>query len=645
MSAPGFLAIGGVELANNARTMAYMQRGLAGPMFETVTGAPCPDLLTEAWPLATCASLASAYDNAIFVDPTPTWRKALTGGSAASETLWRESGTLGIPGSGGTGQGVALPDLGVVPETVRLAINVKQQPTNLRSWVVGRGVNVGTANYAFVGVQLGFSGGVWQFFSASRPPLGSQNGANISGTLPYSGPVNFWWETVFTATGFKTTLYGADPDMPGAPVLLTGSYGYDYSLVSVWATTVGQTEAASMATATETTIGGAQTMFPEAEVVLTELTVLPGAACVATGDLYPSDTLWPADDLCPALYGEFHDPGTDNAPWVDADRPESYGFLGLLIDVIDGLDVTSNRTMDAAATGIGGILGPETLDPRDVTVKGWLIADGAASMEYARRWLGDAMSGRLCSGCDSNYIDVRTTCGGRAAGGTFDTNRWRIYDVGLTSFTTDVGQQAALCDWVTDVSFKLAAADPYLYGPTVPAIAATAINPAGPDAPLVPFESWLFGAPAAICTTVVDQGIGYDAGIFTFYGGTAGIEAGEVYQSIGAYPADSLWPADCLYPADGSMQWSNDLCPFAFTFNIGAGETFVVDNSRRKLTWGLTDGTLLDGAPRLNLGPGDVIQWIDTCGGASIDACAVAYAACTCDDTATVSVATQHRER
>jgi hypothetical protein len=327
---------------------------------------------------------------------------------------------------------------------------------------------------------------------------------------------------------------------------------------------------------------------------------------------------------------------------VDADRPESYGYLGLFVDSIDGLDATSTRSMDSAADGIGGILGPESLDPRDVTVKGWLIADGCSSMEYARRWFADQLSGRLCSGCDSSYIDVRTTCGDDAAG-DFYTNRWRIYDVGLTSIVTDVDGTLDCC-YVTPISFKLAAADPYLYGPQVAAVASTLLNSDGADAVLVPFESWLFGAETPVCTTVTDQGIGVDAAIFTFSGGTTGIEGGVVYPGLGAYPSDSLWPNDCLYPADGSTQWT-DTCPFAFTFAVGPGETFIVDNARRLLQWILSDGTVLDGAPKMKLNPGDVIQWIDTCAGASIDACAVAYASCTCDETAAVSVATQHRER
>jgi hypothetical protein len=114
---------------------------------------------------------------------------------------------------------------------------------------------------------------------------------------------------------------------------------------------------------------------------------------------------------------------------------------------------------------------------------------------------------------------------------------------------------------------------------------------------------------------------------------------------MGLYPSEALWPGDCVYPADGATQWSNDDCPFAFTFAIGPGEQFIINGPRRELTWILADGTVLDGSPKMMVTSGDVIEWIDTCAGASIDACAVAAALCTCDDTATVQIQTQHRER
>jgi hypothetical protein len=200
------------------------------------------------------------------------------------------------------------------------------------------------------------------------------------------------------------------------------------------------------------------------------------------------------------------------------------------------------------------------------------------------------------------------------------------------------------CDFVTPVQFSITCGDPFLYGPRV-FVTSLQVNPTGGDATPVPFESWLFGQPSPVCITVADQGIGIDAPIFMFSGAVSGFEGGMAYASMGTYPSESLWPGDCVYPSDGSQQWSNDACPYAFTFSLGPSEAFEIDNSRRRLTRYLADGTTIDGSPSLKIAAGEVIQWLDTCSGVSQDVCASAFAGCTCDDSAVVTIYTQHRER
>lgn len=643
------LAVGGVELANNARTVAYMQRGLGGPWFEAVNATPCPDLLLEAWPLTTCPG--DAVEDSFFTNPLPTYRTMQTGVVPTGWT-WREAGYLTSTAVlTGFASCYVVPNDGQVVKTTRLFIDMlgtlgatARSVGALKAIGVGQGT---PANGLFGPVLrlFGGGGGPLSLMFAGRTPVTGTTFSGVDIPLPTIQPVGrLCLEAVWSLTGCVATVYDGDPDNGGVAVARQ-TYVYDPGIGSPWFLATGITEVAAFSSMTEIAVGSPEglTVFSAAEAVIDEYLMLPGAPCVATGHLYPSDTLWPADDLYPDLYGEFHDPGTDNAPWVDADRPESYGFLGLLIDDIEGLDITSTRSMDAASTGIGGILGPETLRPRDMTVKGWLIADSCSSMEYARRWLGDALTGSLCANCASSFIDVRTTCGDDPAG-DFYTNRWRIYDVGLTDLVVDTSDQERCC-FVTPVTIRLGAEDPFLYGPALASVAATLLNGDGPDAPLVPFETWLFGAETPVCATVVDQGVGADAPIFTFFGGTSGIESAIVYPGIGAYPSDSLWPSDCLYPADGPAQWDISQCPTALTFSIGPGETFVVDNARRRIVWVLADGTVLDGSPKLNLSPGETVQYVDTCAGADIQACAVAYSACTCDDTASVTIQTMHRER
>lgn len=650
MSAPGFLAVGGVEIANNARTVAYMQRGLGGPWFQAVQATACPDLTLEAWPLTTCPAVAGTQIDQLYTSPIPTWRAPNTGAvPSAAQAAWNASGVVGVLGAGGPTSGAILPNIGVVNARYRLALDLLAIPAATRNLAIGRVINPGTANVAWIGPQLTIDNTGLCTISVARLLVGGGGNVSslVSGSITFTGPTAFWFEAVFTPQAFVATVYGTDPDVPGASVLFAASYGYVSAGPgsSLWASAAGVSELESMATATDTALSGTlgSALFPMTELVISEIDVAPGLPCIATGHLYPSDSLWPADDLYPDMYGEFHDPGTDNAPWVDIDRPEGYGFLGLLVDDIEGLDITSTRSMDPSSTGIGGILGPEQLQPRKITVKGWMIASDCSAMEYARRWLGDVLAGSLCANCDTSFIDVRTTCGDDPLG-DFYTNRWRIYDVGLTNLVADTSDQEACC-FVTPITIEFGAEDPYLYGPVRDAVAATKLNDDGPDVPLIPFESWLFAPETAVCTTLVDPGVGEDAPIFTFSGGTSGIEGGVVYPGLGVYPADSIWPSDCLYPADGLQQWDMLDCPTALTFSIGPGETFQVDNARRRIVWVLADGTVLDGSPKLNLPAGDTVQFIETCSGADLQACAVAVASCTCDDTATVTIQTQHRER
>jgi hypothetical protein len=652
MTTPGFLAIQSdagatVELANNARTLAYLQKGLGGPQFEAVTGSPCPDLTTEAWPLTAC--VAGPTGDQFYSSPLATYVNPATGLPVGAQMLWREAGYLDPTASfGGQNGDLVLPDLASVVEQVTLAIDLPRGDPQANGPQIGilrfqnASIGGGAAGVQGIGAGISWANGVGWNFLIYRQTQNTNNQVAFVGTIGtgiLSGRV--YLRVAFTAQGFTCGVYLTDPDFGAAPIL-SGSYGYSLStaISDTWISLGNtQSEVAVFGSATRTGIltaavaGGGVFVYTELDRA--------APPCVQTGDLYPSDTLWPSDDLYPALYGVFLDPGMDNAPWVDIDRPEGFGYLGLLVDDIAGLDGTSTRTIDAAADGIGGILGPETLDPRQITVTGWMIANGCNAMEYARRWLEDTLAGSFCAGCTSTGLIVRTTCGDEPS---FNTNRWILYDVGLTSFVTDLNG-GDICCFVTPVTITLAAADPFLYGPVVNSVPATLLNPGGSDSAAVPFETWLFGQGTQVCATVADQGIGIDAPIFTFLGGTSGIEAGLAYQSMGLWPNDSIFPGDCITPADGLDPETNDSCPFVFDLSIGPGEIFVVDNSRRKLKWILADGTTMDGSPKLNLQTGDAIEWIDSCQGTAISACAVAYAGCTCDDTALVQIDTQHRER
>lgn len=649
-TAPGYLALSGTEVANNARTAAYLAAGLGSPQFEVIFGDTCPLLDDLAWPLEVCPSLSAAYADQFYTDPLPTYRVPNSGVLGVPLFRWREAGWWGIIAGSqtGAGVGVLLPDAGEVQQTVRLAFDLITQGSVPRSFYCGKVVNAGTANVGWVGIGLLQNAGAYSLVWERRIPnagagsVSSQVLATLGITMTtlLDSRRGYVLDLAFTATAIRARLYGGDPDT-GAPLIAEGLYGFDASTTSAWATaTGGVSEAAQMAAATEVGIvANTVGFFPSTEVVFTEIDVLPGEPCVATGSSYPSGGAWPGPQVYPALYGAFVNPGVDNAPWVDPAQPASYGYLGLILTDLEGYDTTETRSLDPSASGRGGILGPAILNGRHLKAKGWLIAQDCASMDYGRRWLADALAGELCPGCAGLYADLLPTCGSEDASALR-----RLYDVGLEELILDTSDALSCC-YVTPVTFTLAVADPYVFTAPEVVIDQQVLAPLADDEPPVPFEDWLFGAPTTICVDLADEGLGTDAGIVTLYGGSSGISGGLVYRGTGHYPGASVFPGECVYPADGTPQWDMTICPFVFTISIGPGESFTVDSSRERLEWELSDGTVLSGAPQLALEVGQVVQWIDTCDGEDAQLCVRAFANCSCDDSAAVTVATQHRER
>lgn len=644
-STPGYLALSGIEVANNARTAAYLAAGLGTPQFEIVySDEICPELTDLAYPLEVCAELADATADQFYSSPLPAWRVPTTG-AVPTTPRWFEAGYVGFGGAGGAADGALLPDPGEVDVTVRFSLNILDTTPAVNSTIViGRVVNPGAANVGWVGPSIiGRTTGTWSIDTARRLPGGAAAAPSTLATVALgtsAPPTNWWVEVVFTSVGWTCTVYGSDPAVAGAPVILTAAYGYDASPTSAWAVATGVLEAVQFSTVTQVgLVTTSSPMFGTTEAVVTELDVIPGVPCTATGSSYPSESAWPGRNQYPARYGTFTNPGADNAPWVDPAQPASYGFLGVILYDLENYDSTETRSLDQAASGRGGILGPQMMAPRHLTAKGWAIAQNCEAMEYGRRWLADALAGELCPGCDALEVDLLPLCSSSDASGVR-----RLYDAGLEELTFDTSDVNSCC-YVTPLAFTLAVADPFIYTLPETVIAGQQLAPLAADDPPIAFESWLFSNPDEICVELADEGLGTDAAIVTLTGGDTGITGGLVYRSQGHYPQASMFPGECVYPADGTPQWDISQCPFVFSITLDPGEVFTVNSSRRIVEWQLADGTLLNGAPKLALAPGQTIQWLDTCDGEDAEVCVRATANCTCDTTAAVVVATQHSER
>ena len=92
-------------------------------------------------------------------------------------------------------------------------------------------------------------------------------------------------------------------------------------------------------------------------------------------------------------------PAQDQAPWYDANIPESADFAGLYVEEVIGFDAPVSRELTDSAI-IGGSLGPLNLNSRSVTVTGWLRSATCCAADYGLNWLTEALIGQ--SACDDD---------------------------------------------------------------------------------------------------------------------------------------------------------------------------------------------------------------------------------------------------
>ena len=80
-------------------------------------------------------------------------------------------------------------------------------------------------------------------------------------------------------------------------------------------------------------------------------------------------------------------PAETGAPWVQADRPESLEFGGVMATAITGLDTTEVEQGISDATGDGGAAGYRRLPTRPVSVECVLVASTSRGLQWGLRWL------------------------------------------------------------------------------------------------------------------------------------------------------------------------------------------------------------------------------------------------------------------
>lgn len=105
----------------------------------------------------------------------------------------------------------------------------------------------------------------------------------------------------------------------------------------------------------------------------------------------------------------FVDPASDGAPWYDTAYPESADFYGLWVTEVTGFDTLGSR--DVTSTPFGSTVGRRRLDPKTITVTGWLVGKNCCATQYGYRWLSNQLMERNCiDGSETSILSLYDCC-------------------------------------------------------------------------------------------------------------------------------------------------------------------------------------------------------------------------------------------
>lgn len=104
------------------------------------------------------------------------------------------------------------------------------------------------------------------------------------------------------------------------------------------------------------------------------------------------------EDLADALGDEqYESPLVDNAPWVDASNPATYGFYGLMPIEIVGLEGSTRTAAVTESIGDGGFVGRVRHATRQFRVSAMMVAENENALAAGLTWLSAALNPQACA--------------------------------------------------------------------------------------------------------------------------------------------------------------------------------------------------------------------------------------------------------
>lgn len=363
-------------------------------------------------------------------------------------------------------------------------------------------------------------------------------------------------------------------------------------------------------------------------------------ACEADNWILPNDLINGTPIQKPALTT----PALDGAEWYDPDIPESAGFLGFMIEDVDGMGATGGRSVTSkSTTSGGGVLGPYRKKERSLKFKVLLFACNECSMEYGLRYLINQLSGGSCSdGCALCDGEITTCCPTFAdplqpTVEELDTGRWQIKDFGLVDGPRWAESPVEeLSCFVRRVEFTVASESPWLHKCPRFCLEDEILFPALPDP--CDLEAW-FCEPAKVCCTVnEDKIIGETAvGII--------INANENLSNVNITitPDTFGYVCDPTTAPAGYVEGNIEPCIVINIPSLPNGHILNFDSVNETISVTKPGGQVVDGTSYLGVVDGIAPTWASVACGAFC----VCVSAIRCGPelgATTVSITSTHRE-
>jgi hypothetical protein len=363
-------------------------------------------------------------------------------------------------------------------------------------------------------------------------------------------------------------------------------------------------------------------------------------ACESDNWIMPNDLLTGT----PTEKAALTTPALDNAEWYDVDIPESAGFLGFMIEDVDGMGATGTRSVTSKATSSGGgVLGPYRKKERSLKFKVLLFACNESSMEYGFRYLISQLSGGPCSdGCELCDAEISTCCTSFAdplqpTVEELETGRWQIKDFGLVDGPKWAESPVEeLSCFVRRAEFTIVSESPWLHKCPRFCLEDEPLFPALADP--CDIEEWLCNPAEVSCVVDENKIIGETAvGVI--------IHANENLTNVNitvtadpfGYVCDpSTAPADYI---PGTVP----PCIVINIPNIPDGYIFNFDSVNEKITVANPGGQVVDGTSYLSVIDGVAPTWAYvSCGAFCVSVTAIRCHPGVGDTT--VSITSTHRE-